>query len=258
MLLLSSEASLSADERLDRVPAQEKAVGLSANWLKIIAIISMTIDHYASGFLPEGFTAWIVLRTLGRLSMPIMCFFIAEGYRHTSNLRRYALRLLLFALLSHLPFTFYFGLSPLRDTGAVWGLLMGLLALAVWKHRGMPLVARMVLIAVLALAAMPADWGYVSVFWVLCFGAPATKRMATQVFCFVLVGIVFYLLPVAGEVMREPDAFSRYCYRLGFVLPLPLLAAYRGVRGRRSALLKWGFYAYYPVHLVVLALLRGA
>ena len=255
--MLASEPVLSAAGASGQVSAREQSVGLTANWLKAAAVVSMTLDHFASGFLPEGSAAWIVLRTLGRLAMPIMCFFLAEGYRHTSSLPRYALRLLLFALLSHLPFTSYFGLDPRTNTGVIWGLLMGLLALAVWDRSGLVLPLRLALIAVLAALATPADWGYISVFWILCFGILHKKPLAVQFLAFLAVGAGCYLLPVAGEVLADPTAFPRYCYRLGFLLPIPLLAAYHGALGRRTPVSRWGFYAFYPAHLVVLTLLRN-
>ncbi len=231
------------------------AAGLTANWLKAAAIVTMALDHFASGFLPSGSVAWLVLRTLGRLTMPIMCFFVAEGYRHTSSLRRYALRLLVFAAISHVPFVVYFDRDPLRETGVLWGLLMGLLALALWQQKRLPLPLRAAGVGALALLATPADWGYISVFWVVCFGV-FRERPRLQLLSFTAVGVVFYLLPVAGEVLADPSALLQYGYRLGFLLPIPLLAAYRGAPGRRSTALKWGFYAFYPAHLLLLAALR--
>ena len=74
---------------------------LNVNQLKIIAIVAMTIDHIAAVFLPEG-ALKIVLRCIGRLAAPIMCYMIAEGYHHTSNRKHYLLRLLIFDLLARI------------------------------------------------------------------------------------------------------------------------------------------------------------
>ena len=71
---------------------------LNANQLKIIAIAAMTIDHAAAIFLPHGLLK-MILRCIGRLAAPIMCYMIAEGYHHTSNRKSYLLRLILFALI---------------------------------------------------------------------------------------------------------------------------------------------------------------
>ena len=61
---------------------------LNANQLKIIAIIAMTIDHTVAIFMPQG-PLKMILRCIGRLAAPIMCYMIAEGYHHTSNRKRY-------------------------------------------------------------------------------------------------------------------------------------------------------------------------
>ena len=68
---------------------------MSASVLKIVAIIAMTFDHIGALFFPMGAAFYpynIILRTVGRLTMPIMCFFIGEGYRKTSNKGKYFFR----------------------------------------------------------------------------------------------------------------------------------------------------------------------
>ena len=121
----------------------------------------------------------------------------------------------------------------------------------------LPRPLRLAGVGLLAVLATPADWGYIAVFWVLCFGV-FWNRPALRLASFTAVGVVFYLLPVAGEVLADPSALLQYGYRLGFLLPIPLLAAYRGVRGRRSAARKWGFYGFYPAHLLLLTLLQSS
>ena len=68
--------------------------------LKIIAIAAMTVDHIAAVFFPTEL--W--MRLIGRLTMPIMAFFVAEGYKYTRSVKRYLLRLLIFASISQVPF----------------------------------------------------------------------------------------------------------------------------------------------------------
>jgi uncharacterized membrane protein YcfT len=65
--------------------------GLNSNQLKMIAIIAMTIDHIAWTFFPGYCTdsVTLIMHTLGRLTAPIMMYFIAEGYYHTRNVKKY-------------------------------------------------------------------------------------------------------------------------------------------------------------------------
>ena len=80
--------------------------GLNASTLKLIAIITMVIDHISWGFF--DFYSWqgYMLHIIGRLTIPIMCFFIAEGYHYTRNIKKYTARLFVFAVISHFAYIF--------------------------------------------------------------------------------------------------------------------------------------------------------
>ena len=117
---------------------------LDANQLKLIAIVAMTVDHiawllfpgYAAGAVP------IVMHIIGRITCPVMCFFIAEGFHYTRDRKKYALRLFMLAVVSHFAYMlasnsyvdwhsfipFYYG-DVLNQTSVVWSLLGGLLML---------------------------------------------------------------------------------------------------------------------------------
>ena len=81
--------------------------GLTGDALKLLAILAMTLDHIAWLLFP-GYPAQampLAMHIIGRLTCPIMCYFIAEGYHYTRNFRRYALRLFLLAIVSHFAYT---------------------------------------------------------------------------------------------------------------------------------------------------------
>ena len=111
---------------------------LNSNHLKIIAIIAMTIDHAANLFYPS-FPAQplpIALHIIGRLTAPIMWFFIAEGYHYTHNIKKYLLRLGIFAIISHFAYCFAFGINfvPLKtgifnQTSVMYPLFIAVLVL---------------------------------------------------------------------------------------------------------------------------------
>ena len=115
---------------------------LTANMLKIIAVAAMTLDHITWTLFP-GYDQRIViliLHGIGRITMPIMCYFIAEGYYHTRNLKRYLGRLFIFSFISHFAYTFAFGISfiPFKtgifnQTSVIWAMFWGLFALAAVK-----------------------------------------------------------------------------------------------------------------------------
>ena len=81
---------------------------LDSNAVKLIAILAMTVDHITWAVFP-GYPRELLpllLRALGRITCPIMCYFIAEGYHHTKNIRKYTGRLFLFALISHFAYIY--------------------------------------------------------------------------------------------------------------------------------------------------------
>ena len=231
---------------------------LNANQLKIIAIIAMTIDH-AAQFVPYG-PLKIIMRTIGRLTAPIMCYMIAEGYYHTTNRKRYLGRLILFAVIAHFPFTICNGLplSPLKATSVMWSLSMGLLALMIVKDEKLHWLLRLGGLGICCLLAYSANWNYVAVLWVVLFGWFHGNRKM-QMLTFALSGLALHVvaqqfLPLLmGNV--QPENFTAW-YQPGILLAIPLLLRYNGTLGKKSRFLKHLFYWYYPVHIVLLHLLH--
>ena len=83
--------------------------GLCGNELKLLAILAMTVDHIAWSLFP-GYSMHplaLLMHAIGRLTCPIMCYFIAEGYHYTRSFQKYALRLLLLAIVSHFAYQFF-------------------------------------------------------------------------------------------------------------------------------------------------------
>ena len=84
-----------------------KRMSLNRNQLKYLVTLAMLIDHIAWAFVPTLSLPGQLMHFIGRLTGPTMAFFLAEGYIHTRDVKRYALRLLLFSLLSWPPFSFF-------------------------------------------------------------------------------------------------------------------------------------------------------
>lgn len=231
----------------------------NANQLKMIAIIAMLLDHIAALFIPHENILWVLFRTFGRVTAPIMCFMIAEGYYYTANRYRYLGRLLLFSVISHVPFALCMGydLSFLTATSVMWSLAMGLLALMIVKEDRLRWIFRLGGLAVCCLLAYTANWNYVVVLWVVMFGVFRGNKWH-QLLAFAVVGFVVHMgqqmLPLLmGSVSL--DAFTKW-YQFGIFLAIPLLLCYDGTRGKKSKLGAQFFYWFYPVHLMILYLLN--
>lgn len=98
---------------------------INSDWLKIIACITMLIDHIGAVF----FTNSTILRFIGRIAFPIFCFMLVQGYFKTSNVKKYIIRLLILALLSEIPYdyTFHNMLFDFKHQNVIWTLLFGLI-----------------------------------------------------------------------------------------------------------------------------------
>lgn len=200
--------------------------------LKLLAMLAMTADHIGAVFFPEI----PLLRWIGRLAMPVLCFFIGEGLRHTRSPRRYLLRLTGFALLSELPFdlAFYGGIEW-GHQNVYFTLALGLLALWAIQSRGMEgwLLA---LTAALAAELLGCDYGMYGVLLILLLDRFHRAR-SEQLAAAALLNLAFFGL--------QTQTMS--------LIALPLLWLYNGKRGRDDRRL---FYLYYPAHLCVLGILR--
>ncbi len=216
---------------------------LSANTLKLIAIIAMAVDHIAVGFVAQTSVLYFIMRAIGKVTAPIMCYFIAEGYFHTHNLKKYMLRLLIFALISHFPYVLYFNPTNKITSSIILPLLLGLCALTLYKNESLSKPLRYIGIVLCFIVSLPCDWSCMPVFFILIFGIyhDNTHEMLVR---FSVVGVIFALVNAIDDIHTA--------YMAGVLLSVPLINMYSGLLGKKSPILKWGFYVFYPAHLLVL------
>ena len=241
--------------------------GLNGNALKLLAIGAMTIDHIAWAMFPGYPKAWlpILLHLIGRITCPIMCFFIAEGFHYTRNIRKYTGRLFGFAILSHFCYIFasadFAGWrsflpgasgSWLNQTSVMWSLAWGLVMLRMAESRRIPGWGKPILVILICLISFPSDWSCVAALCVLAFG---TNRGDLKKQSFWLL---FYVAIYAAVYFFAIDRVYGIL-QMGVVLAIPLLRLYNGRRGKNKQVnrfMKWFFYLYYPLHLLLIGILE--
>lgn len=245
---------------------QPRRKPLDSNALKLIAIVAMTIDHVVWMLFPGYSTnpIAVVLHTIGRLTCPIMCYFIAEGFHYTHDVRKYTMRLFLFALFSHVPYVwnsmayvdwksfipFYYG-DVLNQTSVMWSLAWGLVMLRINADERLKAGAKVALVLLCCVAAFPSDWSCIASLCVLSIGSNRGNPKAQ------ISWSLFYVAIYAAVYFFALDRLYGLI-QLGVVLAIPLLALYNGERGRSpkaNKAFKWLFYVYYPLHLLVIALI---
>ena len=219
---------------------------MSSFGLKIIAIISMLIDHTAYA-LYGGFSFW---NYLGRLAFPIFAFQIAQGYQHTSNLKKYFLRLFVFAILSQIPFSFflYTITGEFLTLNIFFTLTLGLLSIFVFekspsKFLGFLFCAFCAFVA----SFLHMDYGYYGVLVIFLFYLFRDHKKI-MVASFLFLTILRYIPVFFNTNFYYPNIILCICTCLSII---PILF-YNGTRGKKMT---YFFYLFYPCHLALLTLL---
>lgn len=230
---------------------------LNGNQLKLIAIIAMTADHLTWTLWPGYSREWwvLLLHIIGRLTAPIMWFFIAEGYHYTHNVKKYAVRLFALAFISHFAYNFCFGISFIpfqktvfNQTGVVWSLAWGLVLLSVNDSEKLKSWQKIAIIMLVCIITFPSDWSCIATMAVLYIGANRgnfKKQMIWMMIWTFFYALVYFIF--IDRVYAIVQLFT--------CLSIPLLKMYRGERGKWKGMGKL-FYAYYPAHLVVCGIIR--
>ena len=224
-------------------------LSLNRNQLKYLAILAMVVDHIAWAFVPKATLLGQLMHFFGRITGPVMAFFLAEGYLHTRSVKKYALRLALFALISWPPFCFFEkGIWFGSYAGVIYTLFLGLLAIIVYDRTSWPAWLKAVVIGLLCLASFIGDWPGFDVLWPLCLvmfkDDPAEKWRR------------FFLITTVAAFFMLPNGWSNL-FQIGVFVPALLLRyCYNGEPGSRHPFHKWFFYVFYPAHLLVLDLIK--
>ena len=236
---------------------------LSSAALHTVAMAFMLCDHLWGTIVPGN--DW--LTCIGRISFPIFAFLIVEGYFHTQNLKKYVCRLLLFAILSEIPFNLAMGsrvFYPIHQnvlwsflislgfihwnekakaTRKIWkqtlvgcttillGYIIGLLTMVDFYHAGI------LMVLVFYFFRQRTWWSFIG--QLLCLRYINHELLGGFTYEFLLMGKTFY--------------FARQEFALLALLPIWL---YRGRQGYHSKLFKYACYAFYPIHLLILGLLK--
>lgn len=242
---------------------------LNANIVKLIAIIAMTVDHIAWMLYP-GYPTEIIpvlMHIIGRITCPIMCYFIAEGYYYTKNVRKYTARLFLFAIISHVPYVltsinfvdwhsfipFYYG-DVLNQTSVMWSLAWGLVMLRVSNSDKIKQSVKTLLVLLICLISFPSDWSCIASLCILAFGTNRGNFKAQ------VLWMVLYVSIYAAVYFFALDKVYGLI-QMAVVLAVPVLMLYNGQRGNNpkiNKIMKWVFYIYYPLHLAIIGLIQLA
>lgn len=228
---------------------QSRKWGISGGTLKIIALVTMIIDHAAAVFIANG--DWYMIgRGIGRLAFPIYCFLIVEGFFHTRNVKKYMARLFLFALVSEIPFdlAFYDTIFYKGHQNVFFTLFLGIVLMyliqtvrnGIDEIQTVKKTAALVASYVLVFAGaffLQADYGMDGVVLILLFYL-FHGRMVTIAFLNVLMNV---FMGIGGNIQTYGGLSA---IPIGFY------------NGKKGVSLKYFFYVIYPLHLLVFYAIR--
>ena len=238
---------------------------LSGNTLKIIACVTMLIDHIGAAIiaplveydiLPVGMSfdtlnaIYKAMRFIGRTSFPLFIFLIAEGFLHTSSRLKYAISLLVFALISELPYdyAFYSGLH-LENNNVCITLFLALITL--WSVDAVSNYFQK--------RNLNATYAMVAGIFIILFTSGTAAFMQSDYKCYgIFLAVIFCffkpLFPL--NVLAAYFVIASYNTEWQSFPAFLLICLYNQKQGKKLGRYKYLFYAFYPVHLIILYVTR--
>lgn len=215
---------------------------LSSFVLKIIAVTSMLIDH--SGYLI--FNGFSFMNYIGRLAFPIFAFLITEGYIHTSNLKKYFFRLIIFAIISQIPYMLLF--SNNFTLNILFTLSLGLFAITIYNKLENKLLSSVfVILSAIGAELLHFDYGWFGIAIIFIFYILKNKKIYMNMF-FIFATFINYLYYFAKTSRIEYLLIFLFCS-----LSLIPINLYNGKKGKN---IKYFLYLFYPLHLMILYLIK--
>lgn len=230
---------------------------MSSFLLKIIACFTMLLCH-----IPFVYPQYSVpLMYIGKISFPLYAFLISEGYVHTRNFSKYLTRLIVFGVISQIPAYLLFVGKSFNGLylNIFFTLALGLLGIRIYdkiksKYISTPLI---ILLAVIA-ELLKVDYGAFGVLMIVCFYVFKRNKLNMVLSQMFLMFLMFILY------MKKMSYYTFSLFNLQYILfqllfsviSLAIILTYNGKKGKSSGKIKLMFYFFYPVHLIILDLLK--
>ena len=215
---------------------------MSSFVLKIIAVVTMFIDHIGYAI----FGKFSFFNYIGRLAFPIFAFQISEGYSHTKDLKKYFLRLFIFAIISQVPFML-FGKIISNDftLNIFFTLLLGLISIYLYDKSKYKIVGIILAILIGLLSDFAhCDYGFYGVAIIFLFYVFKSDVIKSSI-AFMLSTTIKYLIPIFKYGFYDVYLYLFICT----LLPIVFISLYNGKKGKDT---KYLLYLFYPIHLLLI------
>lgn len=235
---------------------------LDRGMIKYIAMFTMLLNHISTIFMESGNFLSELFLDVGYFTAIIMCYFLVEGYQYTHSKKKYGYRLMAFALISEIPYCLAFtknGILEFRGLNMIFTLLI-CFCIILTAEKVKNIVWKVLFISMLILLCLISDWALLAPIFTLLFIWANGSRKKVKV-AFIISIILFGLFNFVGGIGRF-SVNTNILYALGSIVGMALAAItilyfYNGKQMKRGkAFSKWFFYWFYPVHLLVLGIIR--
>ena len=240
----------------------KKSYGLNRDTIKYIAMLTMLLNHISHVFLERGTFLAVLFEYVGYFTAPVMCWFLVEGYQYTRSKKNYAMRLFLFAVLSEIPFCLAFsyeGVISFVGLDMLFTLFFCFLIL-VAEEKIRNRFLRILVQILLVLVTVECDWPIMAAVYTIMFSHTyqSKKKAAVAYGAAVLIFALFMYGNNSYWYSGTDVIVYTACSCLGVAAAgITVLCFYNGKRAERGRTFsKWFFYLFYPVHLLILGLLK--
>lgn len=238
---------------------EKRKIELSGFDLKVTAVILMLIDHVGAFLFPQV----KLLRIIGRLSFPIFAFLVCEGYEHTKDPKKYAMRLLMFAVISEPFFDFARSGSffdPFGGQNVLFTFFIAVVTISTCEKQGTWIWS---MIGMVFGNLLMVDYGAFGVLLVMLFWyqRKTNTEIATSLGCFAVGMCLFKFMDYfKAETVFTPMVWYYILNQMASILSCFILFCYNGRRGGDGlpkALVKYSFYVIYPLQFLVFGLMSS-
>lgn len=220
---------------------------IGREFIKLTAMITMTIDHLGAIIYPE----FIILRIIGRLSFPLYSYLIILGVESTRNSTNYFMRLLLFAAISQVPYYLAFGFGPLESLNIFFTLAFGVVFIVfLFPLRKLSLLC---LLPILASFVLNFDYGLYGIALIGCMFVLKTHTKS-GIFLLTLLNGLYLLF----QRISPFQALSLFALPIIILHKSGVLKIETEINAKAVylPLVKYFFYIYYPLHLTLFYLIK--
>lgn len=230
---------------------------LNRDVIKYIAIFTMLLNHIAHVFLKPDTMIYDLFINIGYFTAITMCYFLVEGYKYTHSKKKYALRLLIFAIISEIPYIMAFHYIMFN---MLFTLLFCFLYLCAKDYVKNPII-RIIINILIAILCLFSDWSIFALLFVIAFSKCEGKPTRVRNAYIISIGLfwLYNFVTTVNDVGLAQSIVISIESVLGMVISaIIILFFYNGKRSNHfNNFSKWFFYLFYPLHLICLVTIKN-